>query len=331
MNGTTEASAGAPARHFCTYFDSNYLLKGLALYRSLRRHSPGATLHVLALDDRALRTLRQLALPDLVAVPLADLEQAAPELLAAKGNRSTVEYYFTCTSPFVRWLRERTAPGEPLTYVDADLWFFASPEPLFDDPRGASVTIIGHRFAPEQKHLEIHGVYNVGWLSFADDAEARACLAWWSERCLEWCYDRIEDGRFADQKYLDDWPTRFPGVRVIANLGANVAPWNVATQPIARRGGVLVAGETPLLFFHFAAFKRLTPWLFEPSLANYGVRITPALRAEVYLPYITECRAIERWLRRTAPGFGKGWGSVRRPGWLGMAQRLLRGELLLAP
>ena len=320
-----------PPRAFCTYFDSNYLLKGLALYRSLQRHAPGSTLFVLALDERALQTLRTLALPGLTAVPLAELEAAAPALAATRANRTLVEYYFTCTSSFVRWLRDRVAPGKPLTYVDADLWFVASPEPLFDELRGQSVTMVAHRFAPALRHLESHGVYNVGWLSFADDADARACLAWWSERCIEWCYDRVDNGRFADQKYLDAWPARFKGVHAIANPGANVAPWNVGSQPVARRGGVLFAGAAPLLFYHFAAFKRLTPWLFEPGLAGYGARMTPALRDLLYRPYVAECRVIERWLRHAAPDFGNGWGSVRRPGWAGVARRLLRGQLLLAP
>lgn len=325
------AARPAPVRHFCTYFDSNYLLKGLALQRSLRAHSPGAVLHVLALDALAERTLRTLALPDVHVLPLAALETAVPALAAAKADRSLVEYYFTCTSSFVRHLREHAAPGEVLTYVDADLWFLASPEPLFDELAGASVGIIAHRFPEALKHLEDHGIYNVGWLSFADDAPARAVLSDWAGRCLAWCFDRAEDGKFADQKYLDAWPRDFAGVRVLANRGANVAPWNVASHPVARERGAVTAAGVPLVFYHFAAFKRLLPWLFEPSLANYGAALTPGLRAHVYLPYIAECRAIERWLRGAAPGFGKGWGSVRRPGWLPMALRLVRGQLLVAP
>ena len=324
------AAGTLPRRHYCTYFDSRYLLKGLALARSLERTAPSYSLTVLCLDDLAKRTLDRLALPGVATMGLAELESAVPALLGAKASRSLVEYYFTCTSAFVRHLRQRGPAGEPLTYLDADLWFFASPEPLFDELRGQSVTMVAHRFPPRLEHLESHGIYNVGWLSFADDAPARECLDWWSERCLEWCYDRVEPGRFADQKYLDQWPGLFAGVHAIEHGGANVAPWNVAGYSIARRGGVLFAGDSPLLFYHFAAFKRLAPWLFEPSLGSYGGRMTPALRSEVYLPYIAELRTIENWLKSAAPEFDAGWGSARRPGWLSMARRLVRGELLVA-
>lgn len=325
------AAGSGGHRHFCTYFDSRYLLKGLGLARSLERTSPGFSLTALCLDDLAKRTLDRLALPGIVTLALADLEAAVPALLEAKRNRSLVEYYFTCTSAFVRHLRERGPAGAPLTYLDADLWFFASPEALFTELSGHSVMMVAHRFPPGLRHLEAHGIYNVGWLSFADDAPARACLAWWGERCLEWCYDRVEPGRFADQKYLDQWPALFPGVHAIEHRGANVAPWNVDAHPIARRGDALFAGDSPLLFYHFAAFKRLTPWLFEPALGSYGARMTTALREDVYLPYIAELRAIESWLKTAAPDFNAGWGTARRPGWLSMAKRLLRGELLLAP
>ena len=34
-------------RVYCSYFDHNYLSRGVALYRSLQRHAPGARLWVL--------------------------------------------------------------------------------------------------------------------------------------------------------------------------------------------------------------------------------------------------------------------------------------------
>ena len=50
-------------RVYCTYFDHNYLSRGLALYHSLQRHAPGARLWVLCLSERCFDVLQQSALP----------------------------------------------------------------------------------------------------------------------------------------------------------------------------------------------------------------------------------------------------------------------------
>src|SRR5258707_14734037 len=59
-------------RVYCTYFDHNYLSRGLALYHSLQRHAPGARLWVLCLSEACHQTLAALDLPDIIPVRLAD-------------------------------------------------------------------------------------------------------------------------------------------------------------------------------------------------------------------------------------------------------------------
>src|SRR3954451_21625095 len=84
-------------RVYCTYFDHNYLSRGVALYRSLQRHAPGSRLWVLCLSETCYRVLLTLDLANLVAVPLADFEAADAGVAATRVSRSTIEYYFTCT------------------------------------------------------------------------------------------------------------------------------------------------------------------------------------------------------------------------------------------
>src|SRR5437762_9792470 len=84
-------------RAYCTLFDSNYLPRGLALYESLRRHEPGATLRAFCMDGQAKTVLDRLALPGLVAISLAELEAFDPELPAVKHDRTPVEYCWTAT------------------------------------------------------------------------------------------------------------------------------------------------------------------------------------------------------------------------------------------
>lgn len=282
---------------FCTYFDRHYLSRGLALYRSLRRHCPAFELWVLCMDAESHRILVELALPGIHPISIADFERDDDELRRAKDNRSRVEYYFTCTPSLPLYILKNWLEVNLITYLDADLFFFASPQPIFDEIGAGSITITAHRFPDALKDRERYGIYNVGWLSLRRDDNALACLQWWRERCIEWCFDREEDGRFADQKYLDDWPTRFQNVVVLEHPGANVAPWNLADHHIAlsRKRGVTIDGE-PLIFFHFHALKRASLWIYDPGWIEYGIIPPRVVRSDIYAPYLRTVFAVRRQL-----------------------------------
>jgi hypothetical protein len=125
-----------------------------------------------------------------------------------------------------------------------------------------------------------------------------ACLGWWRERCLEWCYDRVEQGRFADQKYLDDWPRRFQGTVVLGHKGANVAPWNLATYAIRGSGQGIWVDEDPLIFFHFHGVKQISRWLYDLRLTRYNVKPSKVVLGSIYAPYL---RALRETVREVSP------------------------------
>lgn len=286
-------------RQYCTYFDRNYLTRGLALYRSLVQHEAEFRLWVLCLDDEALRILRALDLPQVLPVALSELESVDTALVQARPTRSRVEYFFTMTPCWIRYLMPEVASGEWLTYLDADLYFYGSPEPVFDELSDASVGIIAHRFPERLRHLERHGIYNVGFLAFRQDQAAEECLGRWREQCLEWCYDRVEDGRFGDQKYLDAWPTECRDVHVIEHPGAGLAPWNFSRYAISPdRAAPMVDGK-PLVFYHFHALKLLNRFVYDPGLTPYG-EMDRRTRRFLYGGYVRELKRTARWVRGVA-------------------------------
>ena len=276
-------------RFFCTYFDRAFLSRAVALYHSLRARCPEFRLWALCMDAESYDAVVRLALPGLQPVPLAELERHDPDLLRVKDQRSRLEYFFTCSPAWPLFLLERQPEIDLLTYLDADLYFYGSPEAVFAEMGDASIALIPHRFADQLQ--ECYGRFNVGWLSFRPDANGLACLRWWREQCLEWCHARVEGERYADQKYLDQWPERFAEVHVVRHKGANLGPWNLRNYRVTEDAGVVRVDEDPLLFYHFSSFLQVAPWLYNTNLSAWGVRPNRVVRRRVMGAYIAALRA----------------------------------------
>ena len=218
---------------FCTLFDRNYLFKGLALHESLQRHVADFTLWVLCMDDVVYEVLEKMRLPQLELLSLAQFEDE--DLLRAKGTRTQVEYCWTCTPSLPLFLLDHVPGIESITYLDADLYFFSEPTGVNREMAAGSIGIVEHRLSKEyESFAENVGIYNVALMVFKNDRYARECLTWWRDRCNEWCYSRAEDGKYGDQKYLDDWPQRFERVVVLQDVGVGLAPWNVRSHKHCR-------------------------------------------------------------------------------------------------
>lgn len=240
-------------RYFCTLFDRNYLYKGLALYNSLVEHCQDFILYILCMDTFTYEVLKKLDLTDCILIKLDDFED--DELKRIKPTRSVAEYCWTCTPSLPLYILKHNPEIDLISYIDADILFFSDPSPIFDEFGSNSIMIIEHRFPDHLKYLEVNGIYNVQMMTFRRDVNGLKCLQWWRERCLEWCYNRLEDGKLGDQKYLDDWPKRFTGVHVLQHIGAGVAPWNVCQYDVKENNGRIYVDDYPLIFYHFHQFK----------------------------------------------------------------------------
>jgi FkbM family methyltransferase len=296
-------------REFCTLFDSNYLTRGIALARSLERVATDARLTAFCFDDESHAILGELALPNVTTVQLRELEAFDPELLAVKDDRTVAEYCWTATPCTLRYVLKTRPDVMEVTYLDADVRFFSSPEPVFEEMGDASVLIAPHRFPPHlASAVDSTGVYNVQFMTFRHTPDGLTALNWWRERCLEWCYARVEDGKMGDQKYLDDWPARFSGVHVLQHAGGGLAPWNVAQYELG--DGPTVDG-LPAISFHYHALRlqgdgrHMWRWaLYEQSTE---------VRRRFYDPYFADLDAALADVRRLRPGFDKGFADDVAP------------------
>jgi len=270
------------------------------------------------MDDESFESLKDLNLPKITVIHLRELEECHPALLKTKDTRTKVEYYYTCGPSYILYVLQHYPYVDLITYLDADLYFFSDPEPILDEMDGHSVGIIEHRFSKRQQKLKRFGNFNVGWLSFRHDEAGLECLRWWADRCMEWCYDRLEGDKFADQKYLDEFPLRFKSVRVVEHNGANLAPWNLGNFSIAQRDGQIVVNDQPLIFFHFHGFKMLNSWLFDTNMGGYHSTPSKLVQQRIFGPYIRELREVGKrvgpadTLREVNRSKSRGYGTLLR-------------------
>jgi hypothetical protein len=265
------------------------------MFQSLKRWCPSARLWVLCMSDECYETLVRLALEEVTLIRLEDFERDDDKLLAAKASRNRLEYYFTCTPSLPLFVLKQNPEIELITYLDSDLFFFSNPEPIFDEIRKHSIGIIAHRF--QEQWMEINGKFNVGWLSFRRDGSGLACLNWWREQCLEWCYDLHQADQFADQKYLDQFPVLFDNLKVIEHKGANLAAWNLGNYHLHMRDGIVWVDDQPVLFYHFQGLRKIAPGVVDPCVQWYRLRVSWLMERRLFRPYIRKLRVERRHLQ----------------------------------
>ena len=269
--------------HFVTLFDRGFLIQGLGLYHSLATSlGENFVLWVLCLDDEVEQALLDLSLPGLRLLALASHETS--ELLAVKPGRSRAEYCWTLTPWSIQWVFEACPAAERVTYLDADLYFLQSPQPLLADfaASGKEVLITEHGYAPECDMSQLSGKYCVQIVSFARSASS-SLLLWWRDRCLEWCYARFDNGRFGDQRYLEQFEEQASGcVYAIGSDPRLQAPWN---------SSVFCCSDA--VVYHFHGLR----WLNDSFVLLSDYKLPQVVLNQIYLPYV-DC------LKRLANQYG---------------------------
>ncbi len=321
---------------FCTIVDETFLPHALVLLRSLQTRRPDSRVWAFCLDQMSLRVLHDLTGPNVMAEDFSQVEAADPDLLSVRASRTRSEYCWTATPIVCRHLLTQHREVAMVTYLDADLMFFADPQPVLEEMDEASVLLFPQRISwrdmgwsggdgtvdPAHRLTQIYGSFNAGSITFRKDQAGLAALEWWRERCLEWCFDREEPGRWADQRYLEELLNRFAGVRVTGHPGAALAPWNTDACRLSRDGDSLVADGVPAVFHHYQSLRLLRtgflskcvlwlPNVFALPVGLSGMvarhdRCYSLSRQERYLlwdPYVEELGAVLDDVLRRVPGY----------------------------
>ncbi|HSX36320.1 MAG TPA: putative nucleotide-diphospho-sugar transferase [Patescibacteria group bacterium] len=284
----TQKTTETQKRHFIIGTDANYLHKALVFYESLKQFESNFVLHLFCFDDITYRVLKKLAYEDIVPYQPSDYE--TEDLLKVKASKKRqYEYYWTINPAMGKEIiGEQDA--DFIALADCDLMFFQSPEVLFDEYAGADVIIQPNNFSSRYVNDFVPvGYYCTSLQCFRNNDNGRRILDDWYSQCMEWCSSDFEEGKFGDQKYLDDWKIKYENVREVANPGANVAPWNILKFELSEKDGqVVINNKWPLVYYHYHSFRMnldTYEYIITGDRSN-SYNIPPAVLELVYKPYI---------------------------------------------
>lgn len=239
---------------FCSLFNKGkYAAEGWVCHYTIRKHIPDAKFYVFCMDDETLKQAQRLRLKGVIPISLQELEQKYPQVKAVKSSRAFKEYIVTYKPFLPEYIFDRFGENK-LVFADSDIAFWGNPNEIFDEMGECSFLVKDHGFEPPRSA----GRFNVGLLAYKNDRNCREWLKWWQDCCVEWCKWRAENGKFAEQGYLNilhDQPQKFKGVAIPAHPGINLAPWNIMKHQISKENGKLLVDGKTLICYHYHEFE----------------------------------------------------------------------------
>ncbi len=264
--------------YFCTYFDKNYLSRFLTLEESLNKFDLSYTFYVLGLDNEVYDFFKKNHFENIRIISLIDFEKEYEKLSIAKNNRDLIEYYFTL-SPFLPRYIFKNFNIRKISYLDADFYFFKNPKLKIEENSDYSAVLL------KQYSDQKYGLYNVGWIYYNfDHNETKDILKLWSAQCLKFCTDFPSNGFYADQKYLDMWPTKLRNLKIEEPENYCLSPWD--------SNKIIENNFENIYAYHFHGLE-INKEYFVTGFSNYNKKNTDKIISKVYAPYLKKLISIE--------------------------------------
>ncbi|MFZ5989234.1 MAG: hypothetical protein ACOYWZ_19240 [Bacillota bacterium] len=292
--------------HFTTIVSKDHLYKFIVMYTSLSIYCDDFKLYVLCANEVVYDILVTIGFEHIVPIKLKEVENE--QLLNAKEDRIFHAYCWTLKPSFLYYVMINYPKAKYFAHLDADLCFFDDPEKIFLENEYASLFLTHHRNS--ERFLQFYnltGIYNTGFVGCKNNKLAREAVRQWKNKCIEYCpikEDPIKKA-FGDQRYVEEWPVKYPEVHIVETVGANTALWNVTNYRVTLHNNKVFINGEPLIFYHFSGLAMVNSteynicWYYhidDENIINY-----------IYVPYLKMLKGCIDEVKRYFPGFNEGF------------------------
>lgn len=276
--------------YFVTYFTRDFLILGLTSLRRFFRYHPSAAGYIFCFDEFSRERIRE-AFPDnsLSVVNVHshnDLNEEFEELLE---DRNPLEVITSMKPRFIIEAMGKVPDKSFVVYLDPDIMTF-SPIEISDSSLGADFYVFAQLGIPKSAQ-KLYGRFNAGLLIIKKTPISMKMLRTWYRLCQEWCLLKVEEEKYADQKYLDEISLSsgfFPLIDWGNNLSVRAF---LKTEPSIRlyqEDENVYVNSTKLQTFHFHGL-RSTEFGVITGLNRFGaIRGKVKLFKTIYIPILKD-------------------------------------------
>lgn len=288
--------------NYCSIFSINSLYKGLLLYNSLEKYDNNFRLYIICMQGEVKKLIEKMDLKNAVTIDIKDVESVDSGFAAIKEMRNEKEYAWTAKSPIILYLFGHYGNLDHMIYIDADAEFYSYPEPIYKEFDKYSIMLTRERFyiQDNENWYRQYGIYNGGFMAFKRDKSSMECLMWLRERCVNWCYNRLENGLYGDQKYTVDWVERFDRVGVVKNMGINATAWYAHASVLDKIDNNIYINDVPLIFYHYNGLIYYNQNEFDLCVF---INLPKRLVEVIYIPYLKRIQNVIKYVAQFDQSF----------------------------
>lgn len=292
--------------HFTSIVSQDHLFKFITMLSSLRSCYNDFKVFALCVNDVVWNILNEINLEEVVPVMLNGLKSDI--LIKAQNERPFQAFCWTLKPVFLHYVMQVYPDCKYFAHLDADLFFYSSPDWIFMENHDANLLLTHHRNSRKFLHYYASsGVFNTGFVGCKNNEIARKAVSKWEEQCLLYC--PIEANPiskvFGDQRYVESWPEEYEGVHIVRNLGVNTALWNVQNYTVNVKDEKVYIDEYPLIFYHFSGLTIISRNEF--NLNWYYYIDDKNVLDNIYRPYIMALNFIMEIMNHYFPWFIAGF------------------------
>lgn len=273
-----------------TICSNNYLAQAKVLMDSMSETNPEYKLYIFLCDEFNER----INYKDFGSVTFVSISNMYIYCFHEIVNKYDIVELNTSIKPSAfKYLIANSESVTKIIYLDPDIQVFDSLDLIEDNLENHDILLTPHVVkpiavddkSPAENLFLNYGIYNLGFLAVkADSPNVANFLDWWEERTLKIGYSKVEEGLFVDQLWINLVPIFFDKVKILKELGLNVAPWNLHERNSITKVGdkFIMIDNSILLFYHFSSYNYKQPEFLSKYYNRYD---TVVLSQEVKTLY----------------------------------------------